>query len=134
MNINNLNNNTVNTTRRSVANQHDEVSMDNFLQLMIAQLRNQDFNNPVDDTQFIAQLAQFSTLRSMQELTQFTKTSFASSLIGKEVSANRIDADGRVSVVQGTVTRVSMQNNEFHVFVNEVKHTLEQIIEIRKGK
>lgn len=133
MKINDLNTNTVNASKRSVEKKQEEVSMDNFLQLMIAQLRNQDFNNPVDDTQFIAQLAQFSSLRSMQELTQFTKTSFASSLIGKAVSANRIEADGRVSVVQGTVTRVNMQNNEFHVFIDEVKHTLDQIIEIRKG-
>lgn len=132
MKINNLSS-SLNTTQRSAENKQDEVSMDNFLQLMIAQLKNQDFNNPVDDKQFIAQLAQFSTLRSMQELTQFTKTSFASSLVGKAVSANRVDANGNVSIVQGTVTRVNMQNNEFHVFVDDVMHTLDQIIEVRKG-
>ena len=33
-----------------------------FMNLMIAQLQNQDFNNPQSDTEFIAQMAQFSAL------------------------------------------------------------------------
>lgn len=37
-----------------------------FLQLLVAQLKNQDPNNPVDGTQFVTQLAQFSSLE--QEL------------------------------------------------------------------
>jgi len=36
-----------------------------FLQLLVAQLQNQDPTNPVDGTQFVAQLAQFSELEQM---------------------------------------------------------------------
>jgi flagellar basal-body rod modification protein FlgD len=36
-----------------------------FLQLLVAQLKNQDPTNPADGTQFVAQLAQFSQLEQM---------------------------------------------------------------------
>jgi|SRR5579863_996108 len=36
-----------------------------FLQLLVTQLRNQDPTNPVDGTQFVTQLAQFSELEQM---------------------------------------------------------------------
>ena len=39
------------------------LNMDSFLKLMVTQLTNQDFMNPVDDTQFVTQMAQFSTLQ-----------------------------------------------------------------------
>lgn len=58
-----------------------DVTMDDFLNLMVAQLRNQDFMNPVDDTQYMAQLAQFTTLQQMQEMAYNSKTTFLTSLI-----------------------------------------------------
>lgn len=41
---------------------------DAFLKLLITQLRNQDPLKPMDDTQFISQLAQFSSLEQMQSM------------------------------------------------------------------
>ena len=46
----------------------NQLSSDDFYTLMITQLTNQDFMNPVDDTQYIAQMAQFSTRDQMMEL------------------------------------------------------------------
>jgi flagellar hook assembly protein FlgD len=40
-----------------------------FLQLLIAQLKNQDPQNPADGTQFITQLAQFTTLEQQTQAT-----------------------------------------------------------------
>ena len=62
-----------------------DVTMDDFLNLMVAQLKNQDFMNPVDDTQYMAQLAQFTTLQQMQEMSYNSKSTFLTSLIGKNV-------------------------------------------------
>ncbi|MEJ7606025.1 MAG: flagellar hook capping FlgD N-terminal domain-containing protein [Bryobacteraceae bacterium] len=43
----------------------EAVSKDSFLQLLVAQIKNQNPLSPADGTQFIAQLAQFSELEQM---------------------------------------------------------------------
>ena len=45
-----------------------------FLQLLVAQLQNQDPLNPPDSTQFVSQLAQFSSLEQMMQIRSDTDT------------------------------------------------------------
>ncbi|WP_082760087.1 flagellar hook assembly protein FlgD [Abyssisolibacter fermentans] len=45
-----------------------QVDKDSFLKLLVTQLQNQDPLNPMDDKEFIAQMAQFSTLEQIQNL------------------------------------------------------------------
>src|SRR3982751_3605396 len=56
-----------------------------FLKLMTAQLQNQDPFNPVDNTQMVAQMAQFSSLSGITEMSSTLKT-IAAKLTG--TSAN----------------------------------------------
>lgn len=56
-----------------------------FLQILVAQMSNQDPMEPTSDTDFIAQLAQFSVLEQMQQMNSGFMTSQAYSLIGKMV-------------------------------------------------
>ena len=74
---------------------------DEFLQLLIAKLQHQDLLKPVTDDDFVAQLAQFSTLEQMDQISEGIATSnqwdflqnqsinntMAANLIGKEVRA-----------------------------------------------
>lgn len=54
-----------------------------FLKLLVAQLQNQDPMNPMEDKEFVAQLAQFSSLEQMQELNSGFGT------FGKSSAANQ---------------------------------------------
>jgi len=132
MNINNVNPTQSNSWFES--KDKNEVTMESFLQLMIAQLKNQDFNNPVDDTQYLTQLAQFSSLKAMQELTQYSKTAYATSLVGKEVTASKMGLGGNLETVSGVVTKISLVNNEFGVFIDDQMFSLNQIMEIKPAK
>ena len=82
---------------------------DEFLKLLIAQLANQDPTAPLEDKEFIAQMAQFSTLEQMTsmsadfaKLTAMITGSEAASALGRNVEI--INGE---SVVQGTVKAVT---------------------------
>ena len=83
----------------SQADAFDSMKMEDFLKLMITQLQNQDPMNPMDNSQMAAELAQFATLSTDQDidtnvqtlnsnLTSGMQTSqvlSASNLVGKQV-------------------------------------------------
>ena len=62
-----------------------ELGKDEFLKLLVTQLKYQDPLNPVSNEQFIAQLAQFSTLETMRNMQTGFEGNQAYSLIGKKV-------------------------------------------------
>jgi len=73
-----------------------ELGKDDFLQILITQLQNQDPTKPMEDREFIAQMAQFSSLEQMTNLNkQFTdlsaaiKSSLVMNVLGKEVEIHR---------------------------------------------
>ena len=51
-----------------------DLGMEDFFALMIAELKNQDFTNPMDSSQYVSQLAQFATMQQMQTLAYYSKT------------------------------------------------------------
>ena len=81
------------------------VSMDDFLTLMVAQLKNQDFMNPVDDTQYVTQLAQISTMQQMEEMAYNAKSTYVTSLVGKTVTAAKFTVAGDLKKTEGIVNR-----------------------------
>lgn len=126
--VNPAGNRTVNTPYEDASSK--DVSVDDFLQLMIAQLRNQDFTNPVDDSQYVTQLAQFASMQQMQELAYYSKTNYVMSLVGKEVTAARLSFGGGVKTVTGPVEKVALSNKEFMIFVDGESYNLNQIMEV----
>jgi flagellar basal-body rod modification protein FlgD len=86
-----------------------------FLKLLMAQMKNQDPLKPMDDTQMIAQMAQFSALEETQALRQVIQQSAnsqvvaqAASLIGKYVQAMQPDS----TTVSGSVTSVRLESTD----------------------
>lgn len=70
----------------------NSLGKDDFLSLLITQLQNQDPTSPMEDREFIAQMAQFSTLEQMTnmsngfaQVTNLINSSQALGLIGKQV-------------------------------------------------
>lgn len=61
-------------TAASAAQENSELSKDAFLQLLVAQIKNQDPLNPTDGVQFLTQLAQFSQLEQTMGIRDDLKT------------------------------------------------------------
>lgn len=87
----------------------NDLGKDAFLKLLITQLRYQDPLKPAEDKEFIAQMAQFSALEQMQNLSASFAGVQANGLIGKEVIAETRDPNNSTvpvsvkGVVEGTV-------------------------------
>ena len=105
-----------------------ELGKDDFLKLLITQLSNQDPTNPMEDTQFIAQMAQFSSLEQMTNMNEsFTRMANlinagqASSTLGKTVEISLGD-----TATRGTVEAATLGANP-QVMVNGMYYNLDQI-------
>jgi len=97
------------------------MQMDDFLQLLTAQIGNQDPLEPMKDTEFISQMANIASLEQMQEFSKGFE-SFASSH-DKMVSQNYLGKDvvieDEANTVSGVVTSVEKNaDGELKVVVN----------------
>jgi len=107
-----------------------ELGKDEFLKLLVAQLANQNPLEPTADTEFIAQLAQFSMLEQMQSLNAASITSQSYNLIGKYVTIQEDmnDETGKQGdLILGRVDGVVKQDGEDYVIVGDNKYKLSQI-------
>ncbi|WP_338835765.1 flagellar hook capping FlgD N-terminal domain-containing protein [Neomoorella thermoacetica] len=101
---------------------------DDFLKLLAAQLQNQDPLNPVSDTDFIAQIAQFSALEQMNNLNESFNEAImlqAVGLIGKEVTARIND-----QTLTGTVSKVNWSPEGIILTVGEQQVSLKDVQEV----
>ncbi|MCL6635837.1 MAG: flagellar hook capping protein [Peptococcaceae bacterium] len=106
---------------------------DAFLQLFIAQLKNQDPMSPQDSNEFMAQMVQFSILEQItnlsDELAQLKRSqeiSEASALLGRQVKVQSGD-----TVVEGQVEKVAVVDEEVKVYINGKGYGLARVIEVR---
>lgn len=97
---------------------NSQLGKDEFLKILMAQLQNQDPTNPMKDNEFIAQMAQFSSLEQMTNMTQAFET-FASgqqqtqliqynTFVGKQVKwhelTDKFDENNKPIINEGTGT------------------------------
>jgi len=114
-----------------------ELGKDEFLQILVTQLRNQDPMQPMQDKEFIAQMAQFSSLEQMvnmaKEVTALKQSAgMATGLIGKQIEWYAENANStEESVVQrGTVSSIIWTNGVQYAQVGEVAVPIDKIVSI----
>lgn len=97
-----------------------QLNQDDFLKLLTTQLAHQNPLKPMDDTQFIAQMAQFSSLQQATTLTKefeafsnAQQISSAQNLLSRTVSLTSDD-----TIVTGPVSEVRIKNGAAQIIVN----------------
>ena len=107
-----------------------ELGQDDFLKLLAAQLGAQDPMAPTDNTQFISQMANFSSLQQMSALnTNFTayestqKAAQAPAYLGKEVTVT--DPYGKS--VSGVATAYHVDNGAVTLTINDTDYSLDSV-------
>lgn len=110
-----VNGQVVPTTTSTTKSASSQALQDQFLTLLVSQLKNQNPLEPMKNDEFLAQTAQFQTLSEMQKLNK-SMTAFmaqsqlnnASALIGKQVTALNSDGD----TVTGVVSSVQLNGSD----------------------
>lgn len=113
---------------------------DDFLKLLITELQHQDPSSPMQDREFIAQMAQFSSMEQMLNVNKsldklVSKVDFQSSydLLGKnvEILADGLDPEKDGSMLKsGMVESVSKKGNDVYVNVNGASYRASDIRKI----
>jgi len=101
---------------------NDIVTMDSFYQLLVAEMQNQDPLEPTSNTEFISQMATFTSLQATQDNFAMQQQNYAKSLIGQYVGVS----DGGSELVQGYVEYATF-GDEVMVRVNGKSYPLSAV-------
>jgi flagellar basal-body rod modification protein FlgD len=119
-------------TGSSTATASKELDKDAFLQLLVSQLKNQDPLNPMKDTEFISQLATFSSLEQMTtmntNMTSLVEQQYYSNnaaMLGKTITTS----DGKT----GVVDKVTKDSGSMYLYVGSNKYSLSDVVSITSG-
>ncbi len=107
-----------------------DLSMNDFLMLMVTELQNQSIDSNADTSQMLSQMVMMQMVDAMTNMTQASIMGYAASLVGKTVTVGEVDSNGRVQEVVGTVTGTGVMNGEQVVFVNDKYYYMNQIIAV----
>ena len=108
---------------------NQSLGKDDFLKLLVTQLQSQDPLNPMDDKEFIAQMAQFTSLEQMQNMNTSVQITQATSFIGKQVTW---DNDQGVQQT-GVVSAVRMISGEPKIVVGDQVLALTKVTSVAEA-
>lgn len=112
----------------TTANPNSALTQADFLQLLVTQMTSQDPLNPVSDTDFAAQLAQFSSLQESTAMAGNMSSLQAQSLIG--LTVNVASATNSTQQTTGVVSGVDVSSGTPQIVVNGQPFALNQITSI----
>ena len=105
-----------------------QLGKDDFLKLLVGQLRHQDPLDPLKDQEFMGQMAQFSQLEQMTNVASVTQSQHAFALIGREVKYNDT-ATG--DLLTGTVSKVVIEQGKPTLMIGDKKVAPDNVREVQ---
>ena len=110
-----------------------ELSKDDFLNLLVTQLQYQDPLKPMEDKEFISQMAQFSSLEQMQNMSRAFTDTKAFAMIGKEITANLLeDGSFAYKTITGVVSSVKLNGSGTVVVVDGRDIPVDKVSDVRE--
>ncbi len=104
-----------------------ELGKDAFLQLLVAQMKYQDPLNPTSDTEYISQLATFSSLEEMQNLNTTLGHMQGYNLVGKYVMVKTEGEEGTEGLTGGKVDYVFVESNKMYLNINGNDYSIDDL-------
>jgi flagellar basal-body rod modification protein FlgD len=118
-----------------------QLGKDEFLKILITQLKNQDPADPLKDKEFIAQMAQFTSVEQLSNMNTEMKNlrqtlGFASGLIGKQISwtiANTVGQE-KTTLKSGLVESIVVKSDGQYAVVKGEEIALSRIAKISNSE
>lgn len=109
---------------------------DEFLKILVTQLSNQDPTQPLQDKEFIAQMATFTSVEQLTNMAGEMKLlrqsiGFSSALIGKTIGWTQTDSNGVTETLSGIVESIKIKEGKQYAVVADKDVPIDQITEIK---
>ncbi len=126
---------TENTAKTSTSTETEttgttNLGKDAFLQLLVAEMQNQDPLEPSTNTEWISQLATFSQLEELQSLTSTTENSQVFSLVGKQVIVTSESTSGQTIKKSGLVDYATYSGGEAKLSVDGSLYSIDNLYSV----
>ncbi|MGN0639295.1 MAG: flagellar hook assembly protein FlgD [Huintestinicola sp.] len=105
------------------------LDFEGYLKLLTSQMSNQDFNNAMSDSEFIQQMASYSMMEAISQLTKQNAVTYASSLIGKAVTVQTSTGAPDTGIVES----VTVTSDGCKVLVNGSLYATDGISDVVDG-
>lgn len=109
------------------------VSSETFLSLLVAEMTNQDPMEPTSNTEFVTQMAQFTSLQYSKDAATYAQSNYASSLVGKTVTAQKMDGSDVVTKT-GVVDSVMKSGDSYTIKIDGVSFDISKVTSISDTK
>lgn len=106
---------------------------EDFLMLLVTQMKYQNPLEPADNTEYVSQLAQFSELEQMQNMSNTTTNTSAFNLVGKYVYVQSTSPTGTTVEDEGVVDFVMMKNGDPFVSIGGNEYEYSDIVKVIDG-
>ncbi len=107
------------------------VDKEQFLQLLVAQMKYQDPMEPTNNTEYVSQLATFSELEQMQNMSKSTDAARAQDLVGKVVTVQTTnEVTGVTNEVTGAVDKVVISGGTTYIVVADTQYELDDVKQV----
>lgn len=108
-------------------NTSSDLDKDAFLQLLVTQMQYQDPLNPGDSTEYMSQLAQYSSLEATMNISDAVDKGNALNLVGEYVIMNTTDSTGKSTMVSGLVEYATVKDGEVLLSINDTYYPAEDL-------
>ena len=120
--------NSVSDSTQNTSDSTGSLDKEAFLQLLVAQMQYQDPLEPMDNTEYVSQLATFSELEAMNNLNDSMSFQRASQLVGSNVLVRTTSkTTGETYLTQGTVDYVVYENGKAYLAINESLYSIDDL-------
>ncbi|MCR5251195.1 MAG: hypothetical protein K6E50_11365 [Lachnospiraceae bacterium] len=123
---------TENSSSASLRNSKEEkgkssVDSEAFLQLLVAEMQNQDPLEPTSNTEWVSQYATFTQVSEIQSIGDSMASVQAQGLVGKNVIMRVTDSTGTTDYIQGMVERIGYEDKKAYLYIDGSPYSIDDL-------